>query len=132
MMYKTIILLIIPIIFNTIIGMIKHNAENNKTSIEELSLIITYKDDQLYMQSRENTIAIDNYETNKANWIKAYNICDTTTAIDIIKHSPVILYIRAITVSIFLLSWTVYILILMKYLHFKYLLYKYIRIKTKL
>jgi len=75
---------------------------------------------------------MDNYESNKAQWVRYYNILDTVQAIDIVKSSPIILYLRALTVSIFLLSWTVYILIIIKYLHFKYHLYKAIRIKTRL
>jgi hypothetical protein len=132
MMYKAIFILIIPILFNTIVGLVKHEAERCKATIEEHGLVVTYSDEQPYVQSRESTFAMDNYESNKAQWVRYYNILDTVQAIDIVKSSPIILYIRALTVSIFLLSWTVYILIIIKYLHFKYHLYKAIRIKTRL
>jgi hypothetical protein len=132
MMYKAIVLLIIPILFNTMIGMIKHNAAGIKTVIEETMLIITYKDNIPYVQSRDTDIALLNYENNKSNWIKAYNVLDTTNAIEILKHSPVMLYLRILTVSLFLLSWTVYLLVIIKYLYFKYLIYKFIRQRTRL
>jgi hypothetical protein len=131
-MYKAIFILIIPILFNTMVGMIKHNAEGIKTHIEEHGLVVTYSDGQPYVQSRGTIVAVLNYESNKRQWVRYYNILDTTTAIDIVKSSPIILYMRAITVIIFILSWTVYLLIIMKYLHFKYHLYKAIRIKTRI
>lgn len=104
MMYKAIALLIIPIIFNVVIGMCKHIAQDTKTNIEEYGLVITYKDKQPYVQSKGTIIAILNYESNKTKWIRAYNILDTIKAIEILKHSPTILYMKILTVSIFIIS----------------------------
>ena len=44
--YKIIVLLMIPILFNVVIRMCKHNTESHKTTIEEHGLVITYKNTQ--------------------------------------------------------------------------------------
>jgi hypothetical protein len=65
-MYKAIVMLLIPIVFNVVIGMCKHTAAINTTSIKEHGLVVTYKDRQTYVQSKGTRIAVLHYETNKA------------------------------------------------------------------
>jgi hypothetical protein len=124
LMYKAIWLLIIPIIFNTILTMIKHAAERNKTELEYDSLTVSYKDGQVYLQSKDTTWAIARYTYNKTLWISSYNIIDIIKAIEIVKISKELLYLRIITQVIYIISWTIYILKIINYLYVKYIIYK--------
>jgi hypothetical protein len=131
-MYKAIILLVIPIAFNVVVGMVKHNAQSNKKSIEDHSLVITYRNKEPFVQCKDSALAIENYEINKRNWIKFYNILDTFTAIEIVKQSKVILYLRAFTVAIFITAWTFYLIIIINFLYLKYYLFTFLKIEFSL
>jgi hypothetical protein len=130
LMYKAMWLLIIPIMFNTIIGMVKHEAEKDKKKLEEESLTVSYKEGQVYIQSKDTKGAIARYTENKNQWIRNYNIIDVIKAIEIVKLSKEILYMRIITQVIYISSWTIYILKIIKYMYIKYIIYKRLKKKT--
>jgi hypothetical protein len=126
LMYKAISLMIIPISFYVIVGMVKHQISKDKLALESSSLIVTYEKEQPYLQSKEN--ALEKYESNKENWIKYYNILDTIKAIEILKTSKYILIMRAICALVMLVSWLIHLLIIIFVLYQKYMLWKYVRL----
>ena len=128
LMYKAITLMIIPISFYVIIGMVKHQSERDKIALESLSLIVTYENNQPYLQSKDKVEALESYKSNKEKWIKYYNILDTIQAIEILKNSKNILIMRAICATVLLVSWLVHLLIIVYVLYKKYILWKYIKL----
>jgi hypothetical protein len=130
-MYKAIQLLVVPIVFNVVLGMVKHEAQSSKQEIEDNCLHITYVDKQSYVSCRDTTSAIKKYEINKKLFVKYYNILDTLAAIEIVRQSKLILYLRAFTLAIFLLAWIFYLIILMNFLYLKYYLYSYVKRETQ-
>jgi hypothetical protein len=93
LMYMAVVLLIIPRMFNVIIGMIKHEAELNLLKLD--------KKVDIGMAKRR-------YKYNEES--KYSTIIRVTTTIQIVKISKAMLYMRIITIVLYIFAWTLYIL----------------------
>jgi hypothetical protein len=103
-MYKDLVLLLIPVIFDVICVRIKHEAERNMRRTEERGLIVNYKDGELSIENK------DKEKTKARYWIKNFHIIIYMISINVLQIHKHILYWRIITLVLYITSWTIYIL----------------------
>jgi hypothetical protein len=80
-----------------------------KTELENESLIPTYEHSDLVMYAKDTSLDNEEFNDKVEAWLLYHNILDVILAIELAKQHWLILFIRFMTVLMYIVAWCVYL-----------------------